>query len=266
MMVADFADAGGHAQAMADLAREAGDVHGLVFSRWMAAHAAFGRGDLDEMRRHANAALDACEADGTDWDRAGPLSCLGYAALFGGRPEEAGEWFGQAASLYRGLGDLGQLVLSALVPWTEAALRRGDVATAERLAVEAIEAGVGTVWEASALVQYAMTLHVLEDEETAVAASNRGLEVALDAGMELWFRMALRELARAYVKLGRPERAATFLAASRLNIPAANLEPHIYEPVEAACREALGDTTYEELSVRGATMSHDELVDLVSAG
>ena len=84
--------------------------------------------------------------------------------------------------------------------------------------------------------------------------------------MELWFRMALRELARAYVALGQPERAATSLAASRLNIPAVNLEPAIYEPVEAACREALGDTTYEELAARGATMSHDELVDLVFAG
>jgi hypothetical protein len=191
------------------------------------------------------------------------LSSLGYAALFGGMPEEAGRWFGQAASLYRDLGDLGQLVLGALTPWAEAALRRDDAATAERLAIEAIEAGTGTAWEASALVQYAMVLHARGDEVDAVAASRRGLEVALDAGMEQWFHMALRELARAYVRLGRPERAATFLAASRRGIPMAAQEPAIFGPAEAACREALGDTTYEELSARGATMSHDELVDLV---
>jgi predicted ATPase/DNA-binding SARP family transcriptional activator len=264
-LAANFAEAGTHAQAMADLLRGTGDIHGLVFSRWMSAHVAFGLGDLDGMRRHAHNALDACESDGAAWDRAGPLSCLGYAALFGGQPEEAGRWFGQAASLYREMGDPGQLVLSALVPWTEAALRRGDATAAERLAVEAIEAGVETIWEASALIQYAMVLHVLGDEAAAVAASRRGLKLALDAGMEQWFRMALRELARAFVPLGQPERAATFLAASRRGIALAAQEPAIYGPVEAACREALGDATYEDLSTRGSTMSHDELVDLVFA-
>lgn len=261
----DFSSATRHTDEATRLARSAGDHHGVILGLHMRAHVAFGTGDLAAMETFAREALAECDRGGSRWDRAGPLTSLGYVSLFGGAPDEASGWFEQGAALYRELGDRGGLVLNALAPWAEAELRRGDPMAAERLTGEAMDVGRGTAWEAAATIQHAIVLHAVGDDEAGEAAALRGLQVATDAGLEQWFRMAIRELARASVALGRPERAAQLLAASRVHMPAAALEPAIYGPAEASCCEALGEARYRELAARGAGMRHDELVALARA-
>jgi hypothetical protein len=152
----------------------------------------------------------------------------------------------------------------ALVPLSEAARRQNDLQAAERFATEAIEAASSTAWQAAALVQYGMVLNELDDFQAAEVATRRGLRVALDGGLGHWFRIALRELARAAARRASWEEAATFLVASRQDMPAPTLEPAVYGPLEERCREALGDERFERLAARGAALTHDQLVDLAN--
>lgn len=190
---------------------------------------------------------------------------MGFSLLFGGSPDEARPWFEEALPLYRELGDLGNLVLTTLTPLTSAALLQKDLLAAERYVTEALELANGTGWEASALVWYGEVLTALGDPDAAEAATVRALQVALDAGLENWFRWALRNLAGAAAERGRCEDAAVLLAASRRNIPAYGLDPTVYGPVEERCRDALGEDRFEQLAARGEAMTHDQLIDLVGA-
>lgn len=264
-LASDFVAAGTHADAMIRLAREAGDAHAVVFGLSARSHAALGVGDLVTMHGTAIEGLTECDRIGAGWERAGPLTALGYAALFGGSAEEARSWFEQGIPLLREAGDRGGLVIHGLVPASEAALRQEDLAAAERFATEAVEAGSGTAWEAAALVQYAIVMNAAGDAAAARVATIRGLRVALEAGLEQWFRMVLREIARADVFLDRFGEAAITLGASRVHMPAPTLDPAIYGPVEARCREALGAQELDDLLARGTQMTHDQLVDLVGA-
>jgi len=56
--------------------------------------------------------------------------------------------------------------------------------------------------------------------DAADAATSRALHVALNAGLENWFRMALRDLARLAAARSRFEDATLLLGASRRNMPA----------------------------------------------
>ncbi|HSC90187.1 MAG TPA: BTAD domain-containing putative transcriptional regulator [Gaiellaceae bacterium] len=262
----DLPTAAAHVEEAARLSRTADYTHGLVVALWGHAHIVFALGDLAAMRRYATEALAACDRAGDRRQRVRPLTALGYAALFGGSPAEARTLFEEAVPLYRELGDFGGLVIMALVPLSEAARRQEDLEAAERFATEAIEAGSATAWEASALVQYAIVLNTLGDLGPGEAAALRGLRLASDAGLEQWFRLALRELALTTARRARWDEAATLLAASRRDQAAPNLDPAVYGPIEDGCRAALGDERFEELAARGEAMSHDELMELVGAG
>ena len=266
-LAVDFAAAATHLDEAARLSRKAGYMHGLVFGLWGRAVVALALGDLGATRRHGLEGLATCERAGDRWGRAGPLAILANASLFGGGDvSEARAWLEEARPLYRALGDVGGLVVLTLTPLSEAARRQGDLEAAERFAAEAVEVGTGTAWEASALVQYALVLLDLGDLEAAEAATLRGLRVASDAGVGQWFRMALRNLSRTAASRDRCEDAAVLLGASRHNMPAHGLDPVLYSPVEERCRDALGDDRFEQLVARGEAMTHDELMDLVSAG
>ncbi len=217
------------------------------------------------MRPYAAEALATCDRSGDRWGRAGPLTAIGFSFLFGGSPDEARPWFEEALPLYRELGDLGNLVATTLTPLTMAALLQKDLPAAERYVTEALEVASGTGWEASALDWYGEVLTALGDPEAAEAATVRAFGIALDSGLENWFRWALRNLTRAAAERDRYEDAAVLLAASRRNIPAYGLDPNIYGPVEGRCRDALGDDRFEELGARGEAMTHDQLMDLVGA-
>jgi tetratricopeptide (TPR) repeat protein len=192
---------------------------------------------------------------------------LGFASLFGGGSlEEARSWFEQALPLYRELGDLGALVVMTLTPLTTAALRQHDLDAAEEYASESVELSRGTGWEASALVCYGEVLIEEGDLDGAEAAELRGLRVALEAGLEHWFRPALRDLAHVAVERSQFVLATTLAAASRRNLPAYFLDPSVYEPIEELCRGALGDARYDQLVRQADAMAHDELVGLVDGG
>lgn len=262
----DFPAAVSHGDEAVRLAREAGSTHGLVIALWSRALVDLALGDLDSMRRNAIEALATCDQSGGRWGRAGPLTALGFASLYGGSPAEARPWFEEALPLYRELGDLGNLVLTTLLPLTMAALLLNDLQAAERYVIEALELASGTGWEASALVWYGEVLTAQGDPEAAEAATMHALQVALDAGLENWFRWALRNLARAAAERGRCEGAAVLLAASRRNMPAYGLDPTVYGPIEERCRDALGRGRFDQLAAQGEALTHDQLMDLVGAG
>jgi predicted ATPase/DNA-binding SARP family transcriptional activator len=263
-VVATDIDAGTHHNDEAvRLSREAGSAQGQATSLWARANIALTRGDVASLRRDALEALAMCDRIGDKWRRSEPLTALGFGALLDGSLDEARAWFEQALPLYRELGDRGSLVLLNLAPLTEIALRQRDLEAAERFATEAVELGSGTAWEAAALVWYSAVKIERGDPEAAEAASSRAVRVALDAGLENWFRMAVRESARAAAGRDRYEDAALLLAASRSNMPAYGLDPAIYGRVEEQCREALGHDRFDHLGAQGAATSHHELVNLV---
>ena len=255
-----------HANEAVRLSREARYVPGLVFALWARSNILFALGDMEAMQTAAREALTVCDEQHDRWGRAGPLSNLGFASLFGGAPADARARFEEALPLYRELGDIGSCVLLALAPLSEAALRQTDLQAAEGYATEAVELAAGTGWQACALVRYAAVLIAEEELEAAEATTLRALHVALDAGLEIWFRIALRDLARIAADKRRFGDAATLLAASRRNMAAWGLDPAVYGPVEQRCRAALGDTEFDRLAIRGEAMNHDELTDLAHAG
>jgi predicted ATPase/DNA-binding SARP family transcriptional activator len=262
----DLPAAVSHADEAVRLSREGGYTHGLVTGLWAWTQVAFALGDLDSMRRCAIEALAICDRLGDRWGRAGPLTALGLASLVGGgSPEEARAWFEEALPLYRELGDLGDLVVMTLAPLTAAALRQNDLQAAERYASEALELASGTGWEAAALVCYSEVLTEQDDLEAAEAALVRALRIALRAGLENWFRMALRDLARTAAERDRSDDAALLLAASRHNMPAYGLDPNVYGPIEERCRHALGHDRFDELAAQGDAMTLDQLMNLAGA-
>ncbi len=254
-----------HAEDVVRLSHEGGDTRLLVLGLFMRSNVLLASGDLDGVQRSAHEALAVCDEHGDRWGRAGPLAILGFAALFSGQPGEARMHFEDALPLYHELRDLGNLVLFALAPLSEVALRQNDLQAAERYASEAVELAAGTFWQAAALVRYAAVLIEQDAPDAARAAALRALGVALDAGLEIWFRQALRELARVAATRERYNEAALLLAASRRNAPPYALDPAIYRPLEERCRKALGDDEYDRLAARGEAMSHDELMTLAGA-
>jgi hypothetical protein len=117
--------------------------------------------------------------------------------------------------------------------------------------------------EAAALVIYGEALAARGDLGAADSAATRALSVALRAGLENWFRMALRDLAGTAAARGALEDAAVLLGAARLNLPAYGFDPAIWDPIEERCREGLGPDRFERLAAEGFGLAHDEVIDRV---
>ena len=266
-LAVDLPAAAAHADEALRLAREGGTTATLIFALFGRAQVAVALGDLETMERYAAEALAVCDERGERWGRAGPLATLGLAAVLGGGSmDDARARLEEAVPLLRELGDRGSLVLMALAPLSDVARRQDDLEAAERYATEAVELAAGTGWEAQALAFYGWVLRTVGDPDAAKTVAVRALRVALESGLENWFRIALRDLAHEAADRGRCEDAAVLVAASRRNMPAYGLDPSIYGPIEERCRAALGDDRFTELAAQGEAMAHEELVDLVAAG
>ena len=153
--------------------------------------------------------------------------------------------------LYRELGDLGSLVVTVLAPLSTTVLKEGDSPAAERYAMEAVEISSGTGWEASALVIYGEVLAARGDLEAADAAAARALSVALGAGLENWFRMALRDLAGTTAARGALEDAAVLLGAARRNLPAYGFDPAVAARSRSDAGTGSVPTVFERLADQG---------------
>jgi hypothetical protein len=79
------------------LSREGDSTAALLSGLWLRASVALALGDFDAIRRDSLEALEICDSSHDRWGRAGPLSNLGFAALFsGGQLTEARARFEEA--------------------------------------------------------------------------------------------------------------------------------------------------------------------------
>ena len=124
----------------------------------------------------------------------------------------------EAVSIFRAVGDVAsQVVLNLL---SAIALQQGDIAAAERYALDTAAVASGTGWEASALVNLADVYLVQDELERADVTLRRAVVRALETGTENWFRMALRNIAQLALQQGDGLKAAKLIGASRRNMPA----------------------------------------------
>ncbi len=151
-----------------------------------------------------------------------------------------------------------------LGPLTLAALGEGDLEAAERSATEAVRLATANAWQASALACYAQVLIAMGDLDGAEAAASRAVRVALGAGLENWFRIGLRVLAVVAEQQGRFEDAAVLVGGSRPSLPPYGLDRGAFGPLEARCREVLGEEQLARRAARGEAMTRDELLSLGS--
>ena len=100
------------------------------------------------------------------------------------------------------------------------------------------------------------------DDRFALSASFQALGIALDAGLQVWFRIGLRVNAVVAARRGRIPDAAVLVGGSENNLPPYGLDPAICGSVEPDCRAALGDAEFHRLAARGEAMTREQLVEL----
>jgi predicted ATPase len=250
----------------ARLSTEAEDQGRLVTSLSYTAHAALSLGDAETMFGAAGRALEVCEETSDRWRRVQPLTVLAFAEFFGTRNlEKARGLFEEALPIYRELGDLGSMVLMTLGPLCTLCLRMGDVDAAEEYGLEAV-AAVGGGWQASALACLGEVYVATGDPDKAEALERRAIAMALESGIELWFRISARNLALIAMHRGEFAPAARLHGASLQNMPQFGMDPAVYEPIESSVRQALGAHAFERLSEEGRRLGHQEILDIALGG
>ena len=257
-------DAGGHIEEAIRLHRESGDNRGLVTALFGKGNIALRVGDLETAKECCSEALAICDRIQDRWGRAGPLSLLSLVSFFGaGSLDEARRLAEEAMSLYRELGDTGSLIV--MNPLSGIAMKQGDLGAAQKFALDTAALASGTGWEATALVNLAEVLLEKGDLVGAEATLKRGVVRAMDTGLENWFRIGLRDLARVHILKEDPQRAALLLGASRRNMPQYGLDPAIYESVESECLRLLGESACGEAEEEGLQMDHERLLHLLES-
>lgn len=243
------------------LSRESNDRRGLVTGLFVRANASLMVGDFETLQKVAREGLEVSNQIGYAWGRGGCLSTLAFCYFYGGASLEAARSMAsEAVSIFRAVGDLGgQVVLN---PLSAIALRQGDMAAAERYALDTAAVASGTGWEATALVNLAEVFLAQGELDRAEATLHRAAIRALDTGLENWFRMTLRDMSQLALQRGHALRAAKLMGASRRNMPVWGLDPAVYGAVEAGTKEVLGSESFQEAIDAGFELDIEDLLQL----
>ena len=250
-----------HADRAIALSRESDDQRELGVALFVRANVALMVGDFATVHEVASEGLRVSERIGFDWGRGGCLSSLAFWHFYGGGSlEEARAMAVEAVSIFRAVGDLGgQVVLN---PVAAIALRQGDLAAAERYALDTAAVASGTGWEATALVNLAEVFLARSELNKADSTLQRAAVRALDTGLENWFRIALRDMAQLALQRGNALAATTLMGASRRNMPVWGLDPAIYGAIEDGAKESLSEASFKEAADAGYELSIEELLQL----
>ncbi|MDJ0499157.1 MAG: BTAD domain-containing putative transcriptional regulator, partial [Acidimicrobiia bacterium] len=261
IMADDPAQAVAHADRAIALGRDSNHRRALVMALFVRANAALLVGDFEALYTAATEGIEESERTGFNWGRGGCLSTLAFWHFYGGGSLDNARALGtEAVSIFRAVGDLGGQVVLNPVP--AIALRQGDMAAAERYALDTAAVASGTGWEATALVNLAEVYLAQGELENAEQTLERAAVRALDTGLENWLRMALRDMAQVALRRGNALKAARLMGASRRNMPVWGLDPSVYEPLESKTTEILGAASCQEAADEGFALDTEGLLKL----
>lgn len=221
-------------------------------------------GELEVAATMGQRILEVCDRHVATPPRAYGYALLGEAEfLMGGDLANARRNTEQAIEGMRQLRDPAGLNIFGLGIAAAICAQQGDLASAERFAVEGTTLP-GAGWRASAYVILGgWVLHPKGENQRAEDAIRRGVTLAHQMSLPLWVRHGMLMLARLAAQEERWAEAARLFGAAHPQPPWGQA-PHWWAP-EQAVRDALGADRFDALSAAGAALPLDQWMEILTA-
>jgi predicted ATPase/tetratricopeptide (TPR) repeat protein/DNA-binding XRE family transcriptional regulator len=231
-----------------------------------------GRVDLAEALLHA--ALESSRRNGFRWLEAATLKSLGVAYSFGGSFERAQRAFSESIAIYREVGEMGDVAVTAL-NLAEAMFKGGDPQGAVKIAEQALE-GLGTLglFRAHLLTNLSVYFIVLSRYDEARSCLAEAIDLAFEQGLTSVVTWCVQHLAAVAVLRPAWERSTDSFSdtarllgfvdsqLSSLDCRREYSEQQEYDSVIAAVRENLDPETIRALNAAGSTMIQEQAIEL----